>query len=526
MRNRTGKYILLLLPLLLVGIGACENKDPALRELDTLIAGRYVIHARYQDTLDSLCHMPVTGMSDLELFDRYGRMYDMYRAFNIDSQQVYAHKRLALSRSIDDAFYREVAQMNTSEVMMRLGLYHEAIQYLDSSSATGVIDVLYPYYYNLRRTLYGLMADFAMTVDQQASYLSLKRLYTDSLMHVQEAGSFYQEVVHADGLCAEGLYTEALELLTRYESQHAVRADQQAISAITKAQIYHQLGMKEQEKEQLILSACSDMKAAIREYISLRELALLLYSEGDVDNAYRYMRCAIEDAKAGCARGRTIELGMLYPIIESAYQRQDEARHRLLIGFLSSIVLVAALLTVFLLYNARQRRRLASLNKQLQATYSDLKESDQIKAVYVGRYMEMSSLLIDRFDSWRKALNQQIKNNEIAKVQQELASHHFTQEQLATFYRNFDEAFLNIFPNFINDVKELMVDGTEFRIKPGERLNTDLRVLCCIRLGITDSAKIASFLRYSISTIFNARTRMRNMAKGDRDSFEKKVAML
>ena len=77
-----------------------------------------------------------------------------------------------------------------------------------------------------------------------------------------------------------------------------------------------------------------------------------------------------------------------------------------------------------------------------------------------------------------------------------------------------------------DDVKQLLVDGTEFRIKSGEQLNTDLRVLCCIRLGITDSAKIASFLRYSLSTIFNARTRMRNLAKGDRDSFEKKVAML
>ena len=307
--------------------------------------------------------------------------------------------------------------MNMSEVMMRLGLYHEAIQYLDSSSAKGVVDVLYPYYYNLRHTLYGLMADFAMSEVQQTSYLSLKRLYTDSLMQVQEPGSFYREVVRADGLCADGLYAQALDVLSRYESQHAISADQQAISAITKAQIYHKLGWTEQEKEQLIISACSDMQAAIREYISLRELALLLYREGDIDDAYRYMRSAIEDAKAGCARGRTIELGMLYPIIERAYQKQDEAHHRLLIGFLSSVVLVAAMLLMFLLFNARQRRKLASLNKQLQATYSELKESDQIKAVYVGRYMEMSSLLIDRFDSWRKALNQQFKNNEIDKVQ-------------------------------------------------------------------------------------------------------------
>lgn len=524
MKKMRCTYIFLLT--FLVMMGACQKQDTALCELDYLIEGRYAIHAHHQNDLDSLCRMPMEQLNDRDRFERYGQIFDRYRAFNIDSQLVYADKRLALSRSIDDAFYREAAQMNMSEVMMRLGMYHDAIQYLDSSSAKGVIDVLYPYYYNLRRTLYGLMADFAISEAQQTSYLSLKRLYTDSLMQVQEPGSFYQEVVHADGLCAEGQYTEALELLSRYESQHSISADQQAISAITKAQIYHKLGMTDQEKEQLIISACSDMQAAIREYISLRELALLLYHSGDIDNAYRYMRCAIEDAKAGCARGRTIELGMLYPIIESAYQRHEQVHHRLLIGFMSSIVLVAALLAVFLLYNARQRRRLASLNKQLQVTYSELKESDQIKAMYVGRYMEMSSLLIDRFDSWRKALNQQFKNNEIAKVQQELASHHFTQEQLATFYRNFDEAFLNIFPNFINDVKQLLVDGTEFRIKSGEQLNTDLRVLCCIRLGITDSAKIASFLRYSLSTIFNARTRMRNLAKGDRDSFEKKVAML
>lgn len=524
MRNKRCIYILL--PILLVMMEACQKQDPALRELDTLIEGRYAIHARHQSDLDSLCRIPMGQLNDRDRFERYGQIFDRYRTFNVDSQLVYADKRLALSRSIDDAFYREAAQMNMSEVMMRLGLYHEAIQYLDSSSAKGVVDVLYPYYYNLRHTLYGLMADFAMSEIQQTSYLSLKRLYTDSLMQVQEPGSFYREVVRADGLCADGLYAQALDVLSRYESQHAISADQQAISAITKAQIYHKLGQTKQEKEQLIISACSDMQAAIREYISLRELALLLYREGDIDNAYRYMRSAIEDAKAGCARGRTIELGMLYPIIERAYQKQDEAHQRLLIGFLSSVVLVAAMLLVFLLFNARQRRKLASLNKQLQATYSELKESDQIKAVYVGRYMEMSSLLIDRFDSWRKALNQQFKNNEIDKVQQELASHHFTQEQLATFYRNFDEAFLNIFPNFINDVKQLLVDGTEFRIKSGEQLNTDLRVLCCIRLGITDSTKIASFLRYSLSTIFNARTRMRNLAKGDRDSFEKKVAML
>ena len=80
--------------------------------------------------------------------------------------------------------------------------------------------------------------------------------------------------------------------------------------------------------------------------------------------------------------------------------------------------------------------------------------------------------------------------------------------------------------DFVEKVKALLIDEAEFRIKPGERLNTDLRVLCCIRLGISDSTQIASFLRYSLSTIYNSRTRMRNLAKGDRDVFEKIIATL
>ena len=105
-------------------------------------------------------------------------------------------------------------------------------------------------------------------------------------------------------------------------------------------------------------------------------------------------------------------------------------------------------------------------------------------------------------------------------MQAEIGSQRFTQEQLKAFYHDFDEAFLHIFQNFVEEVKALLVDDAELRIKPNERLNTDLRVLALIRLGITDSVQIASFLRYSLSTIYNSRTRMRNLAKGDRDQFE------
>ena len=218
-----------------------------------------------------------------------------------------------------------------------------------------------------------------------------------------------------------------------------------------------------------------------------------------------------------------MEVATIYPIIEGAYLREATLRVKLLYLLNFSVVLIVVFLALFLVYYARQRTKLATLNKRLHKANIDLQQSNQITTVYVGRYMEMASLLIDRFDNWRKTLHQYVKNDNIKQLKAEVGSQKFTQEQLNAFYHNFDEAFLNIFPDFVDQVKELLVEGVEFRMKNGERLNTDLRVLCCIRLGITDSVQIASFLRYSLSTIYNSRTRMRNLARGDRDQFEQKI---
>ena len=81
--------------------------------------------------------------------------------------------------------------------------------------------------------------------------------------------------------------------------------------------------------------------------------------------------------------------------------------------------------------------------------------------------------------------------------------------------------FLQLVPNFVEEFNALLVEPMQ--PKQGELLNTELRIFALIRLGITDSTKIAQFLRYSVTTIYNYRTRVRNKALGERDEFEAKV---
>ena len=153
-------------------------------------------------------------------------------------------------------------------------------------------------------------------------------------------------------------------------------------------------------------------------------------------------------------------------------------------AMIASVLVLLGLLTSFLLYINRKHRQLAHLNERLAQSNEDLRRSNHIKSVYVRRFMKITTI------------------------------------------EDFDDAFLELFPDFVAQVKALLVPEAELRIKPKERLNTDLRVLALIYLGITDSKQIADLLRYSLPTIYNSRTRMRNLARDDREHFEEKVAAL
>ena len=96
------------------------------------------------------------------------------------------------------------------------------------------------------------------------------------------------------------------------------------------------------------------------------------------------------------------------------------------------------------------------------------------------------------------------------------------EEELNEFYKNFDRSFLKIFPNFVEDFNELLPDEEKITPRQDEHLTTKLRIYALIRLGINDSAKIASLLRYSITTIYTYRSKLKKSSLY-KETFEEKV---
>lgn len=163
---------------------------------------------------------------------------------------------------------------------------------------------------------------------------------------------------------------------------------------------------------------------------------------------------------------------------------------------------------------------------EIQNINSALADSSKIKEEYVGLYMEQYTNYITQIDSFKKRALKIAKSEDINKVVSFLKSSLNTEGDLAEFYNNFDKAILNLFPNFVADFNALLSPENAIIPSTGKLLTPELRIFALIRLGITDSVKIAHFLQYSLSTIYNYRSKMRSKAIGDRNDFEERVGRI
>ena len=152
-----------------------------------------------------------------------------------------------------------------------------------------------------------------------------------------------------------------------------------------------------------------------------------------------------------------------------------------------------------------------------------MSDANTVKVQYIARFFDLCSMYIDKMDNYRKSLKKMAQERKLEELYRKLRSTSMLEDEQDELFRNFDEIFLNLYPTFIEDFNALLVETERITPKSGDLLNKELRIYALIRLGITDSVKIASFLRCSLSTVYNYRTKARNKAAISREDFEKMV---
>lgn len=291
-------------------------------------------------------------------------------------------------------------------------------------------------------------------------------------------------------------------------------------------------------------SAVSDVRNAVMDQGSMWELANLLMAQGNIDRAYKYISFASDCATHFGTRLRFWQLSPILSAIDNKYRNYHENEKQRTRIFMFILGLLAVVLTL-LLYNAIcQHKRLSvahaqvheknellttlnaqlsSLNEQLSSVNNHLSESNSVKEEYVGHFMRLCSMYVDKIDKFRKRVNKMVKNREYDELYQLTRGQEFREKELDDLYASFDTAFLHLFPDFVEEFNALLRPEERITIDEKDRLNTSIRIFALIRLGIDDSSKIAEFLHYSVNTIYNYRAKIKNGALHDRETFEQRV---
>ena len=202
-------------------------------------------------------------------------------------------------------------------------------------------------------------------------------------------------------------------------------------------------------------------------------------------------------------------------MIEAAYKQQIERQRHQLVFFLIVVSILSAFLIVSVILIYKQM-------KKLSATQRNLKQANHIKEEYIGHFLNLCSIYIEKLDRFRSTVNRKITAGQAEELLKLTKSSQFAGVEQKEFYANFDNAFLHLYPNFVAEFNELLQPEERFVLKTGELLNTELRIFAIIRLGIDDSSKIANFLHYSINTIYTYRNKVKNKAI-NRDKFEEEI---
>ena len=263
-------------------------------------------------------------------------------------------------------------------------------------------------------------------------------------------------------------------------------------------------------------------------------------ARGDNDDAYRYLYQAIREARFYGSRIRMMQVGRMAPQILQLYdaeRTQTQQHTNIFLALISFISLILAGIIVYTLILYRKKHAaglqiiemnkvLAQHTEEIESVNTQMKEANRIKEEYIGRFLELSSLLISDGEQRLKQLNRLARERKLEELYAELKTMEPVNKGIRTFHSHFDTAFLNIYPDFINEVNKLLTPENRFDIEtddaPKKRLTTELRILALIRLDITDNQKIADILRSSITTIYTYRSKLKAKAIS-KDSFEEDV---
>ena len=542
--------------LLVAGVftsNAIVAQDAVFEELDrALESAQEYIDVRETKIAGYNAMLQQETLSPIQRYNIYKSLYEEYYSFQFDKAMEMLDRRYELSSMLGDK--RLIADDHLDRAM----LYSISAMFLEAGDVIEKeIDTLHltheqlVRYYNTQQRFHSDFWHYTSDEDARNRSAAKRTYYRNRILEITDESDPTHRDIVLRNLTESGRWAEAellnLELLEGYTPDE----HEYAMYAYDRARILEALERRSEMREWFARSAISDIRTATKDNASLCSLAQNLLEIDDIERAFRYVTISLNDALFYNAKLRPWQISAIIPEIEKAYQNKQLAHQEMLelqeahSRYLAMIISVlAVLLLAICCYMAYLLRRslkssrkiremnerieganaeLQKLNDKLERVNSDLREANAVKEEYIALFLSMCSDYIEKLTTMQRSVRRKLSQGKVQELERELQSSSLMDEELDNFYQMFDNAFLNLYPNFVDEFNALLKPDAHIEPKRGERLNTELRIFALIRLGIHDSSRIASLLRYSVNTIYNYRARTKNSALSDRDSFEERI---
>jgi len=480
-------------------------------------------------------------ISSLEyIYEINNKLYDEYKKFKLDSAIHYASENVRIAQKMNNQHLIYASEINLASVYSFSGKILESEQILKNIKTKDLPKELLPIYYETYSRFY----DHYATVSSQGRYYNQVEIYRDSLLSVSDSSSYRFKMNMAYKYIISRRSDKAEDILNKLLTEESVNNPEYALITYFLGVVYRMKGIKELEKKYFIKSAIADAKNSIKENASFQQLARIYYRDGDITGAFRYAQLAIEDAIFSGVQFRTAKMSEFYSIINVSYQIKEAKSNSKLKRYLLLISVLSCFLILLVGYVYKQLRKLSRIKEELSQTNVKLKnvitklsetnnlinerneqlsESNLIKEQYIAQFFHQCSSYIDKMEDYRKTLYKLTINKNFDELIKKTKSTSVVECELEELYAHFDNIFLGLHPSFVSSFNALLSKNEKITLKADGLLTRELRIYALLRLGITDCMQIANFLRCSLSTIYNYRSKMRNKAAANREQFEEMV---
>ena len=579
---KTMRIFILTITFCLSFLNAEADNSKLYERLDSVIANR----AEYKANKEKRLHDIKIGINYVnnatDKLRIYERLVNEYTLYKYDSAMVYVQKAINLAKHIDSSEYYTQFQIIKARLLACRGFYIEAKEILEKLEIPPTNRHL-NYLYNCSLSaLYFNLNISTKNTEYCQRYYTLFQKYIDKAIEYcpkKDAQYYYMKGVQ---LYSKGTIHDISTCFNKAMSLSEPDSRLYAMSAYALSKTYDRNHQSEKQERYLLLAAISDIMASTNESLAMQEVALSLYKNQDnLSKANEYINISLKDADTHSNLQRRMELYTNLHVILSAYyeklQKHSTWQDVAIISILGLMaVIVAAIVFVvrknqllklkenelktlteqFSADNKQHKKdnkalqdsndelkgsnkalkdsnkalqnsnkALQNSNKALQNSNDEFEYTNSKRESMANAFIMLCYQYIERLDSQRKLVIRKIKTNQQNELLSTLSSSKRSAEESQNFISQFDKIFLSLYPSFVKELNTLLTPDAQIQLKDDNELTPTLRVAALIRLGVTESAKIAGILSYSPQTIYNYRYTLKNSAI-DKENFEENLQKL